>query len=233
MNVTELFQRLSYGELSNLAIGGEGSGTIPDASKPKLISYLNTALLRLYSKFVLKETYLFLQSYENITHYNLSKKHAQTSAAVTGIVRYILDTTERPFMDDVIKVTSVHRENGCELALNDVNAEYSLFTPQPLVLQIPKPIATDMITVLYQARHVPIGSTDLTAVIDLPSVLEEALQLFMAHQIFFHMNGQDNGIKAAGYLKNYEMACQQVTDRDLVNSSVSTTENKFRQRGFV
>lgn len=233
MNVTELFRRLSYGELSNLSIGGEGSGVIPEASRPKLVSYLNTALLRIYSRFVLRESSLVIECQEWITNYHLTKRFAMTSEPCDGVTRYIQDHAADPFQDDVIKVMDVLNQEGQRVGLNDLKSERSVFTPQPNVLQVPQPVQGYFLSVLYQARHVPIAYTDYEACIEIPAVLEEALQMFMAHLVFFHMNGQDNGIKAAGYLKNYELACGLIVDRDLVNSSVADTNSKFHERGFV
>ena len=233
MNLTELFRRLSYGELSNLSIGGEGSGSIPEAARPKLVSYLNTALLRVYSKFVLKESSLVIECQEWITNYHLTGKFALTAKPIDGITRYIQDHAGDPFQDDVIKVLDVLNQEGERVGLNDNKTVRSVFTPQPNVLQVPQPVQGYVLSVLYQARHVPISYTDMEACIEIPAVLEEALQMFMAHLVFFHMNGQDNGIKAAGYMKNYEISCATITDRDLVNSSVSETSSKFNERGFV
>ncbi len=39
MLLSELFSALSYGELSQLAIGGQGSGVIPEDKYPALITF--------------------------------------------------------------------------------------------------------------------------------------------------------------------------------------------------
>ena len=42
MNIEDLFRNLSYGELSNLALSGEGLGTIVESARPKIVMYATT-----------------------------------------------------------------------------------------------------------------------------------------------------------------------------------------------
>jgi hypothetical protein len=41
MKIVDLFRQLSFGELSNLALGNSGSGTIVDEKQPQLVQYVN------------------------------------------------------------------------------------------------------------------------------------------------------------------------------------------------
>lgn len=234
VNVTELFRRLSYGELSNLSIGAEGSGTVPEASRPKLIAHTNEALLRLYSRFVLKENDLILQLSEFITNYHFLKRFAQSNDEPTaGDTLYIVDHAGDPYREDLIKVLQVNNAIGQRLPLNDLDNPLSLFTPQPNLLQVPNPVEGQVVGVVYQARHDPLPYDDMDACIELPVVLEGALTAYIAHKVFSHMNGQEHSIKANEYLGIFDGISQEIVDRDLVNSSSSTTGQKFHDRGFV
>lgn len=234
MNVTDLFQRLSYGELSNLAIGFEGAGTIPEASRPKIISYLNEGLLSLYSRFVLKESSLILELSDFITSYQFTKRFARSNATPTaGDTLYIVDHIDDPYKGDLIKVLQVTNGIGERYPLNDPDNTLSMFTPQPNVLQVPNPQTGQVLGVVYQAMHEEIAYDDYEACIQLPVVLERALLSFIAHKVYHHMNGQENAAKANEYLGIYDGICQEIVDRDLVNSSSSSTGMKFHDRGFV
>ena len=45
MILSDLFRRLSYGELSNLSMGNSGSGTIAPEKRNQVTHYINNALL--------------------------------------------------------------------------------------------------------------------------------------------------------------------------------------------
>lgn len=234
MNVQELFRRLSYGELSNISLGSEGTGTIPEAKRAQVVHYANESLLRLYSRFVLRENDLILQTHEFITSYHFQPRFAVTNTEpCPGTTLYIIDHEGDPFQDDLIKVMTVTDMNNCPYPLNDREDCRSLFTPQPNVLQVPNPIQDQILAVGYQARHPLLSYTDLEACIELPSVLEGALTAHIAHMAYSNMNGQENSAKASEHLAKYEMICGEVVERDLVSSSSSTTNSKFHERGFV
>lgn len=235
MNVTELFRRLSYGELSNIALGSVGAGSIKEEDRPRVISYVNDGLLDLYSRFVLKENDLILQLSDFITNYHFLKRFAVSNTDPTdGDTLYIQDHTGDPFTEDLIKVLQVTDAVGCQLKLNDADDPCSFFTPQPNVLQVPRPVQDQIVGVVYQAKHDTIAYDDMDACIEVPLVLEPALRAYIASKVYQHMNGQENSAKAAEYLTLYEAKCTGVVEMDLVNSSISNSfGRKFEDRGFV
>ncbi len=232
MKVSELLSRLSYAELSNLSIGNEGNGTIRPADVPKVMAHINDGLLRIYSRFILNEKLLMLEQYEHITSYHLNRKYAETFVPLAPYP-YIKDLPGDPFKDDLIKVLEVYGEFGHQYALNDKENPNSLFTPSPAMLQIPNPIAGAVISISYQARHLILDASDEDLDIEIPFVLEGALQSFVAYKIFSHMNGQENQLKAQEHLGTYDGICIDVIDKDLVNNTFSTTDHKLKLRGFV
>lgn len=234
MQVSELFQKLSYGELSNLAVGMDGAGSIAVASQPKIITYTNEALLRLFSRFVLRENDLTIQTRDWITNYKFLRANAFSNPSpAVGAEIYILDTLSEPYEEDLIRVLALYNSEGRELPLNDIGNPRSMFTPQPNVLQVPSPTAGGIVAVIYQARHPELPTNTLESVIELPVVLEPALRAYIAYQVYSSMNGQEHSAKAAEYMNKYDAVCREVLDRDLVSSSSSTTTHKFQDRGFV
>ena len=233
MNVTELFRRLSYEKLGNLAMAADGTGTIVDDQKPKVIAHANSGLLRLYSRYVLKESDVFIQQQEHITNYHFQTKFAMNGEPCEGVVKYIFDKPNEVFQADLIKILAAVDSLGNGHTLNDIDDSESYFTPQPNILQIPRPVQGRMTNVIYQARHPVLSYTDMDACIELPVVLEEALLSWITAQIYMGMNGQENMAKGQEQLVMYEAVCAEVTERDMVNSSSSQTGCKFRDRGFV
>lgn len=236
MNVTQLLQRLSYGPLSNLSMANGGDGSILVGKHPSLITYANEALLKFYSKFNLKEAELVLQQMATVTGYRLQSKYSlENATANPTLPHYIIDSATKPFTDDLIKVLAVYQTGGAQAPLNDDNASNSLFTPTFDLLQVPDPEDGAPLYVIYQAKHAPLagdGDSYLAQEIELPDVLEEALISYIAHKVYFYMNGAENAVKSADYLKIYTNICNDAIEQDLVSTSLSMTSAKFDSRGF-
>lgn len=240
MKVSQLLARLSRGPLENLSMSNDGDGTIATAKHPKLVGYANEALLKLYARFNLAEKELVIELDETITNYKLSSLYAVTTAAANPTKpHYIKDSVSDPFTDDLIQVLRVYTTSDTPLpkqvGLNDDNDSKSVFTPKHDLLQVPDPVQGVPLYLLYQAMHAQLAETGagyLDAEIILPPILEPALVSYVAHLVYFHMNGQEHGIKAAEHLANYENLCAEIVEKDLANTSLSSTNTKFDDRGF-
>lgn len=232
MTLEELFSKLSRGELSNLSISGEGSGEIAEDHIQQLIDYTNEGMLKLYSRFVLREDDLMIEQQAHITQYHLLPKFTQSHGS-SKVTKYILDVHCAPFNGDLIKILRVFDLNGCERPLNDEESYSSVYTPQPHVLQVPYPIQGEPLVISYQAKHRELATSDMKDVLDLPSTLEIPLQNYIAYKVFCHMNGQENIAKGQEFLSSYEADCLEIENKDLVNGSKSNTPTRFNRRGWV
>lgn len=238
MKVSDLFRELSFGELSNLAISNSGSGTILEAKHPQLLHYANDALTAIYSRFLLSEKEIVIEMSASITAYHLKSEHSESVG--TSVDLYIKDTPEDPFLDDALRILEVWGSTGTKYVLNDAQDPYSLFTPTPLVLQVPEPVAGQPLSILYQAKHaklLDVVTAEVTnlldQIIEIPHYLENALQQWIAHKTYSHMNGQENVLKGQEFLAAYEADCLGIEQRDLANQSWHTSHTKLEQRGFV
>jgi hypothetical protein len=237
MKLNQLYESLSYGELSNLAIAEDTPGTIKDKAKPKIIQYTNDALLSLYSRFLLKEKQVMLLLYRHITNYHFEPRFAvqydTPDDEVDQPYRYILDLPNEPFLGDVIKVLVVYDEYGNRLPLNDEARSWSVFTPQAAMLQVPRPIEGNALAVTYQARHPLLLKDDEDQKVEVPAILETALKAFVAYKVFSHMNTAESSAKAQEFMASYENECMRVEEKDLVNSSITTSNVRFRNNGWI
>ena len=235
MNVDELYSRLSYGELSNLSMALDGNGSIEETSQPKIINAANEALLRLYSRFVLKQRDVLVEMVEHITNYHLLRRFTESQGNPTEEpYLYIKDLLKERFEQDVIKILEVYdSRDNYQLPLNDAERSDSLFTPQANVLQVPRPQDGVCLSVMYQARHPKLYVDDTEQEIELPDVLEGALMAYIAYKVYSQINTQEAQGIAQGHAANYEAVCLEAVDRDLVSTSVATTNTRFYKRGWI
>ena len=234
MNLSELYADLSYGELSNLSMAVEGTGTIQEEARPRIIRAANDALLQLYGRFNLSEKDLLLETYEHITNYHLISRFSESGGIESEEpYLYIKDHAGDPFLDDVIKVLAVCDSLGRDLPLNDAEATESVFTPQYNILQVPRPLNGVSLGVMYQARHPKLEDGDDDQEISIPPVLEGALRAYIAYKIYGSINTQESMAMAQGHMAMYEAICTGAEEKDLVNTSISQTNSKFEKRGFA
>ena len=236
MNLNDLFQDLALGELSNLSM--VENNTIIPGRRPKIVSYANEALLALHSKFVLKEKDLLIEMREGVTNYHLLKRYAMShfdkdNPPDRWNMPYILDMVADPFQEDVIKILSVYNSFNEKLPLNDQENSCSVFSPQSNLLQVPSPIPGQALAIEYQAKHPPLTHCQCEDEIQLPDVLWRALKAYVAAKTCSHMNTQEMTAKGQEHMLIYETICQEVIDRDLVNTSSSTTNTRFQKRGWI
>ena len=236
MNVQELFQQLSYGELSNLSMAQQVPGQISADQQAKVLMAVNDALKRLYSRFVLSEKDIIIELQAGVTNYHLLSRYAESAYIPGGQISYpyIKDLTKEPFKEDVIRILSVFSSTGHELPLNDVNHSASVFTPQLNVLQVPYPVQGQAIAVLYQALPEKLLIENYPSQqILIPDTLEEALKAYVGYKIFAAINSQEATVKAADFLGIYESICSEVEAKDLVSNSVSSTNRRFAMGGWI
>lgn len=236
MNLTDFFRELALGELNNLSLS-ENSTIIPQ-QRPKVVVAANEALLNLHSRFVLKEKDVLIEMREAVTNYHLLKRYAHSQYNEENPpdrwnLPYILDMVAEPFEEDVIKILSVHNSFGMCIPLNDTENPLSVFTPQGNVLQVPFPIPMQSLSIGYQAKHATLNHCECDDEIILPDVLWSAMKAYTASKICSHMNTQEMTAKGQEHMLNYESICQDAIDKDLVSTSISTTNSRFEKRGWI
>lgn len=241
MKINDLFTRLSFGELSALAIGMEGTGSIREADQPKILSYTNAALTSLFTRFIQRRHFLTFVAQPALRQYVMSSRHAVTGGGAGPA--YILDSDDLPFQDDLIKILAVEREDDPETFRNDsalmginrrgvpdgvemVSHDTLLFREQP------KPGVRFLVE--YQAKHprlqVPV---DLEADISIMPSLEEALQLKVAAGVFSGMTSETATAKSMELEGRYEALCLLAEANDLTQESGSDQFDRLRDRGFI
>ena len=234
MRLRDLFYNLVNGELSNLAMAATlVSDTITPDHK-KVVNYANDALMRLYSKFVLKERDVVIITQSGVTNYHLDSRFSiQGHDSRLIKVPYIQDLPQEPFSNDVVKVLAVYDSSGCELNLNDAECPNSVYTPQANVLQVPLLYDGMVLSVLYQAKHATLTTDDTAEIIELPDVLYSAFTAYIAYKVYSHINTQESSAKAQEHLALYTSLTDDAIRNDTIGVSISGTNTRFQKRGWI
>lgn len=239
MTLQDIFDQLTYGELSQLAIGGGEAGEISQANYPKVLAHVSLGLTALYKRFRLKEGRVVMRLKPGRTTYNLNTKED---------VYFLNDNFGEEFADDILKIEQVFTADTIELALNDWANDLSCHTTSATVLRLPMDLTghsgdvpdglrTDTLTVVYRANHPAIkitsNSWDPARVqLHLPPTHLEALLMFVASRVNNPI-GMTNEFHAGNsYYAKYLAACQDLENENyqIDNGGQNT---RLRRGGWV
>lgn len=224
MKLIEIFNQLTYGELSQMSIGGASVGEISEVNQAKVVAHINLALSALYTRFPLKFRTLTLDIQPGIQTYLLDSAFAVSNGDSTEPIKYILDTEAHPFTDDILKVERVTTDTFQDLFLNNEYNMYSLHTPSTTTLIVPEVLTnpsttspdwawTDTLEVYYRASHALIDvNADMydpeTYEVELPHHYLQALLYNVASRVHMPLGASATGfVSGDSYLVRYENEC--------------------------
>lgn len=248
MKLKEIFDQLTYGELSQVSIGGGTMGQIRPADYAKMAAHVNLGLAALYKRFALKEGRIIVELQPGQTRYALQSKYAVSSRTSRETIRYIKDSAAMPFTDDINKVEFIYSDDDFEYSVNNAADEYSITTPTSKVLIVPEKIVlsddtcpeelwTKNLEVVYRATHAKVGNEDgdfdpEDIELELPETHLEALLLYVASRVHTPtgLGNQDN--TGNNYWQKYELACQQLEQSNF-QVDQGSQYNKLQRNGWV
>lgn len=234
MLLSELFEQLTHGELSQLdKATNEGLGITPE-SYPFIVAHVNMALTSLYKIFPLRMQEAIIQQEESIATYFLAKKFAVNGGSNEPI-KYLLDTVNAPFVDNVLRIDEVVNEAGDTILLNDVMEPTSIHTPNYNSILVPDPVQGELLSVLYRADHDPIlveGLIPNTYDLGIPNTLMEPLLFYIAFRAYASSPPIDGVSQSIGFLNKFEASIKRIKDLDLINED-EQPNRKFSDRGWV
>lgn len=216
MKLSEVFEHLQYGELSNLGIVDKTTGLIPDTLYPKVLSSVNLGLAELHKRFVLKKGTLTLVLQDGQTMYPLRSKHQVGNKAPAGTVQYILNEGNK-LDGDLLKVEKVCTDKGVVLGLNDSTSARSVATPQYDMLYVSgllqRTLKPTSLTIEYRKGVKPLviceSSFDQLCVdVDLPDTHLMALLYFVASRLHNPIGFSDSTMhEGNNYGSKFEAEC--------------------------
>ena len=246
MQLIEIFDQLSHGELVQLDLGN-GDQSINPRDYPRIGHSVNQALSALHTRFFLKHGEIRIALAENLTRYVLDSIYAESNTASQEPTKYLLDSAN-PFQDDVLKIKAVYAEEEEEeplrhldpppLPLNVIREPRSVRTLDYRTLVFPPPDKPGLIRrVDYAKGHRRLVARDWEnperSQIDLPYTHMQALLFYVASRLMNPLGGNEQGNHEGKYYMGlYEKEVRELTGEGLEIEQDFSTE-KFRMRGFV
>lgn len=236
MTLLDILKDLTYGELSGLAIGnllpGEDENQPDPHEYEQVVSHINLALKEIYKRFFLRSVEIDVQQYDQIVTYKLHSDFAVTNVASTEPIKYILDTAEEPFQDDILKIEEIYDEEGNKYAVNDVSDEDSLYTPTFRSIQVPNPSSTRIMSVQYRACHPKITATIDTDPETIEVELPNSLHIALLQYVGYRANIRTNIEKSADFWQQFTASCDAV-DRYGLEVQGEPGDWRFDDHGWV
>ena len=206
--LNELLESLSYVELSDMAGGSEGDGTVTQQWRNRIISILNSGLNTLYTEFSLRTKQETIDLYEGFCDFRI----------------------ESPDFVRIDRIT----HNGEPVFINDSDLHDRRIT----LTSWRSFSATgfekgSQLIVTYRARpevfkKTTAGSTE----IPVPFRFEEILRAYIAWQIYFGSKDQGIAAKAVQCRARYEELLQELKEKNLSNEFSLEVPARWFDKGW-
>jgi len=236
MFLSELFEQLTYGELSQTAIGGLNAVGIGSEHYKQVVAHVNLALTDLHKRFPLRFEEVLVQQYDWIQEYHLKAQYAETNTDSTEEVKYLIDSVYEPFKNNVLKIEQVFSEIGEERPINDTSKQWSVFTPKPKTVLIPYNDEHNTFSVIYRANHPKIIVDDdfdpENVELDIVDALIAPICIYVAGRIVGNMGSTDNLNASSHYQSRYELALLEVEKHDLIPKD-TLYNDRLEKNGWV
>lgn len=236
MNLRQVFNSLEHVHLSGLSITNSGVG-IGEIDYPLVLVSINEILTDLYTRFDLKTSEVILRLIKGQTEYTIHSDYADSNVNSTEPVRWVVDSVDNPFKDDISYILSVTTSTQEKLEVNKPNYCNSVFTPSTNTIQIPTEIAETVtgLSVIYNASPilVPVSTTlDVDTInIELPQAMFNALIFGVCKTIYSVKGGKDGYSKSNDYHQKYLNELNMLSDSGMF-SNFTNERKSFSDGGW-
>jgi len=236
MNLQDIFDQLSYGELSQLFVGTGENGEIPVDRRRKIGASISLGLTDLYKRFLLKEKRVRVAYDASRSTYVLHSDYAESNTGGLAPVKYIMDSDE-PFTDDVLQIERIYSADGTELRLNALDDPDAIRLTSTNMFLAPATLETEYLEVVYRANHPALDPVDVETYptnvdIELPITHLEPLLLYVASRVHTPVGMNNEFHDGNNYAAKYEVACSRL---EQLNMRVDTVghNTRFESNGWV
>jgi hypothetical protein len=231
MQLIDIINQLRNGELANTSL----SEKLDYEEYPKIVSYVNLALTALHSRFNIKQSEVVIQEYSTINIYTFDSKYAVSNTGSAEPIKYIIDTIDTPFTNDLIRIETIEDSNGDILLLNDQTESTSIKLPSYNKIKVVAPIDEELLIITYKANHDKVLVSGLTTTdqeIYIPEVLLEPLLYHIASRFHSSLPNAAGISESEKYISKYENACIRIKLENLINEYNYSTD-RMGDRGWV
>lgn len=249
MKLNEIFNQLTVGEFSKLTMHEDAEeGEINEDVYPFIVPHVNLALTDLHRRFFLREGSVKVKLFPNRKLYPLVYAHAVSNTRINNDDRFILDSSDDKFREDVMKIEKIIVDSGYEMVLNDTSKKYNFTTPSLTSIRVPPEILiggfsldeklrTKNLEVIYRANHpeikISLGYFDPNRVeVDLPDTHLMALCFFVASRVFNPVGMQQDFHAGNSYYAKYENECRRLEDSGMAVDR-DNDDSRFKRMGWV
>ena len=234
----EIFDNLTYGNLSHVSIGNAALGYIEAKDYPKIVSGVNNALTAIHKRFLRRTEEVRIQQQAGQSTYYLRSDYAVSNSANPTVTKYLLDSVAAPFSDTLFKIEKVIHADGSDWPLNDSLQEVPIYTPSYDVLVMPPMDPLEVVTVAYRANHprikIPDTGFDPKLIqLQVPAFMLDALSLNIAARIYTPLSAGDGQNSAAStFMYQYEQECLRL-EAENMSLPGDESDDRFEANGFV
>lgn len=237
ITLKDIFDNLTYGELSHLSIGNAPVGFIDPKDYPKIVAAVNNALTALHKRFLLRTEEVRVQELVAINTYYMRRAHAVSNTDDITSTKYILDSSAAPFSGSLFKIEAIVSDSTGAFILNDSSQANPVYTPNFDTFVITPTNPPETLKVALRSDHPRIvletGFDPLLVELHIPYSLLDAISLNVAARLYSPLTAGDGERSAASvFMYKYEMECKRLEEEGMtLEADVSDT--RFENKGFI
>jgi len=237
MKLSEIFNQLTYGELSLVTQGTGDIDGVGGLDQTRVLHHINTALIELYGRFALKLGKVRVNLQTGQRSYLLEENFLLTSTS-NEPVKYLDDSVGEPFTNEVFQcIERIYDDLGNELSLEEGSYQKSLFTLNTRTLVVPEDLDSVYVDVMYRAGHPLLvkagtGWNPLNVEVELPTAYLQALLYYVAGRMANPKGVVNDLHEGNNYMALFEAECQRLDNRNL-ELSTSSENLRLCRNGWV
>lgn len=237
MKLQEIFDQLTYGELSQYVVGGKGSNGIQFESYPEIINHINLGLTALYKRFVISKKELSIVPQTGLFTYVLHPDYLIGSNS-NKPYKYLVASSEFPFNAEVLSILQIFDSDQAEIQPNSSRAINPVYFDSPYLVRLPSPNPDNPVTLVYQSNHPKIILNSMYAQdteIELPILFLDCLLFFIGSRVAAsNPSINDTNVQdSAQFMAKYELACTLIEQKGLLKTEEEIVNGRFEQGGWV
>ena len=227
--VSEYLNDLALGHLANLSMAENGYIRVSDEGR--IITAMNNALSRMFTRLPLSEKEVTIIMKPHITTYLLNSRYSIPHGDPSIEDKYIFDPVEK-FGDDVIQVISAWDEFSGFRPLNIPASPYSIYTPNQTTLDVPVVLDGIYLHVAYQASHPKLRTKEDT--VDIGSPALDTPFLHLVSSLVYGSIGSAEATQQSGrHYSIYDASIKEMEEKGYFTQANYLGGRQFRLKGWV